>query len=1846
MFTHDENADIYHPIDGLAGAINYTLNVPNELWNSGITKFIDPQGRAIYYGTNGDDPIIASNIGSKLTDYRLANQVGTVQIAGKGNDTLRGNDYGLVLLENKSDYLLGGTGYDKYIAGNGDTLMDSDGSGIVSFEGIILHGGVSESGGCKPDGSGEYKGDGGVYKLSGGKLTFTKDGSGETLTIEKFVNGDLGITLTSDDPGASCPPPPEDPDDSPTPGDPNPNFPSPLILDLNGDGVTSTFISETSTYFDLDNDGVRQRTGWVQSTDALLVFDKNQDGVINNGTELFGNNTILKNGTKAANGFEALKEYDENKDGLIDNRDNIYNTLQLWQDTNSDGVTDTGELHSLSELGVASINLDYATTDDYEEQNRIFQTSTFTTTEGTTQSINDVWFMTESRDTVKESVTLSDSVAALPDYRGAGRVESLSTAMNESTALETAVTSLLAKASTSTYTSLLSDTKTILALWTHTDNIDPTETRGEQWIMNHNYTSMQKTGSRYRVYAYARDVAILEAFWGQNFTMAVDGESTSDVIGTEMSNYMSNAFISLTDTVLATLLVQQLYGKDAYDVTTGSFDYAALFDQLDTTLITGTTEEKTTASNLLATLIHRDGLETLLNLDTAILADSAFKTLLKSNGITYAIRADGTISGSYDNTIEGSSANDTLQAVTDGTVYGGEGNDVIRGTNGSYTYSSTGNATGNEELHGGEGNDTIYGGSGSDILYGDAGDDILYANGINEYGSNSYGHDILIGGTGNDTLYGTGRNSTYVYNYGDGFDTIIDPGNVGLTPDILELRGIRFDNIQVRNVGNDMVISIKDAVDSSVIIGSITIKNGYGNGKIESFIFDDITLDFSLIHDTNDIYTFNFGDGINTIKDMGSIDGDILQFGDGITIDDIEIKVSPSSNNLIVALKEEGKTFSELSDKLTIVNWFNADNRIETFEFSDGTTWDVDAILAHQGTDEADTARLLDINADTTLDMGGGNDTVTTGTGNDTVTAGEGNDSVSTGKGNDVLIGSTGNDTLNGGAGDDAYVFNIGDGIDTITDSAGSDTVVFGEGISADDVIIKLVAYSNDLIIGLKEEGVTFSDLSDKITLKNWFVSDSRIENFVFNDGTEWDVNDIIGGQATEGDDIIRPADVNTAANIHLLGGDDYISTGNADDTVYGDSGDDNIQTQGGDDTLIGGKGADYLQGGIGDDTYLFSKGDGNDIIVDSAGNDTIAFGEGITQDDLVLRQEGNNLRIAIKDGSSPIDALSDTILVKGWFSQSTRIENISFSDGSKLIGAEEILALIGSDSNDTFTWKESALTLNMDAGNDSVVLGNLDDTISGGTGDDTLQGGGGNDTYIYNRGDGSDTITDIESYQPYYWSSTTQLRSGGNDTLKFEDGITADDIIIKASANSNDLIVAIKEDNKTFDELSDKITLKNWFNADYRIENFAFNDGTMWDVNDIVNAQGTEEADTVHLIDSITNVTLNLGDGDDTVVTASGNDTITGGIGNDTLSGGAGDDTYVFSRGDGIDTIIETAGNDTIEFAEGISANNLIVKASANSNDLIVALKEDGKTFDELTDKITLKNWFNTDYRIENFAFNDGTMWDVDDIVNAQGTEEADTVHLIDSITNVTLNLGDGDDTVVTASGNDTITGGIGNDTLSGGAGDDTYVFSRGDSIDTIIDIEGVDTLQFGEGISVDDIVVQAVEGSYDLIVAIKEDGKTFDELTDKITLKNWYSDENRVERFSFTSGDVLDTLAITELQATDSDDNYLRYLDHDNTINAHEGDDTIEGGAGNDTYLFNRGDGIDHITDITGMDTLIFGTDITSEDIEVHADNNYLIIGLKEDGKTFDELSDKIYFRRIGTDDYGIETVAFEDG
>ena len=92
---------------------------------------------------------------------------------------------------------------------------------------------------------------------------------------------------------------------------------SPLVVDLDGDGVETVGVSE-GVYFDHDGNGFAEKSGWVGKDDGILVRDINNNGTIDNGTELFGNNSVLSSGENALNGFEALKELDSNKDGIVD----------------------------------------------------------------------------------------------------------------------------------------------------------------------------------------------------------------------------------------------------------------------------------------------------------------------------------------------------------------------------------------------------------------------------------------------------------------------------------------------------------------------------------------------------------------------------------------------------------------------------------------------------------------------------------------------------------------------------------------------------------------------------------------------------------------------------------------------------------------------------------------------------------------------------------------------------------------------------------------------------------------------------------------------------------------------------------------------------------------------------------------------------------------------------------------------------------------------------------------------------------------------------------------------------------------------------------------------------------------------------------------------------------------------------------------------------------------------------------------------------------------------------------------------------------------------------------------
>lgn len=115
-----------------------------------------------------------------------------------------------------------------------------------------------------------------------------------------------------------------------------PELYDPLTLDLNNDGKISTLNLGDGVYFDHNKDGVAFKSSWIGKEDGILVFDKNNNGLIDNGNELFGNHTISNTSfkytdDKATNGYEALKAYDLNGDNVIDSKDEIYNNTLLWK---------------------------------------------------------------------------------------------------------------------------------------------------------------------------------------------------------------------------------------------------------------------------------------------------------------------------------------------------------------------------------------------------------------------------------------------------------------------------------------------------------------------------------------------------------------------------------------------------------------------------------------------------------------------------------------------------------------------------------------------------------------------------------------------------------------------------------------------------------------------------------------------------------------------------------------------------------------------------------------------------------------------------------------------------------------------------------------------------------------------------------------------------------------------------------------------------------------------------------------------------------------------------------------------------------------------------------------------------------------------------------------------------------------------------------------------------------------------------------------------------------------------------------------------------------------------------
>ena len=486
------------------------------------------------------------------------------------------------------------------------------------------------------------------------------------------------------------------------------NASCPIILDLNGDGVKTTGIASWR-YFDHDQSGFAEMTAWADKNDGILALDLNGNGKIDDGREIFGNNTFLPDGTLAPHGYAALSQYDSNHDGKIDSHDEIWEKLRVWRDKNEDAKTGKNELHTLDELGIAAINLNAEEVSETDEAgNRVTHRATVTKTDGTTMASADVWFNVNTAQTrYLGDETVSEDIAALPNVKGFGNVPSLHVAMNKDSKLKEMVETYLS-ADSEHRDALLPE---IIYKWTGSENV--------------------VSNSRGR-HIDARTLAALERLTGDTFLQ--NGRDPNP--NTNAARILQDEFDKFSRYTEAKILLQKPEYANARSIMDFLIDRADANDEpvnwdlfaqyLSQVNKAGQTEKVKTEYRLIEGSLtysskYKDSLQ---NFFTEHLED--YSELFFS-GVIKSITGDET-----SNTLVGSSKTDV--------VLGLAGDDTLEGN------------AGNDYLNGGLGNDKLYGGAGHDTLDGGVGNDHMQGG---DYESDTY---LFAKGHGKDNVYDWARN--------------------------------------------------------------------------------------------------------------------------------------------------------------------------------------------------------------------------------------------------------------------------------------------------------------------------------------------------------------------------------------------------------------------------------------------------------------------------------------------------------------------------------------------------------------------------------------------------------------------------------------------------------------------------------------------------------------------------------------------------------------------------------------------------------------------------------------------------------------------------------------------------------------------------------------------------------------------------------------------------------------------------------------------------------------------------------------------------------------------------------
>jgi Ca2+-binding RTX toxin-like protein len=1633
----------------------------------------------------------------------------------------------------------------------------------------------------------------------------------------------------------------------------------PLVLDLDGDGVELVRLEQSSTYFDLDNDNFAERTAWVRPDDGLLVRDLNNNGKIDNVTELFGNATTP--------GFTALKTLDSNNDNLITSADAAFGTLRVWRDLDQDGVTDAGELQTLAQAGITSISAVGGTPTNAEIRGTTIRAeSTFTLTNGTTRKIVDAVFDVDQGDTLfLGNTSVSTAAAALPNLKGIGNTTDLRVAITVDATLQGLVTSFKGLAANSSWATLRDAADNILFRWAGVDGVAA--------------TAMTSAFDRQKL-------AFLEKIAGQDLVRRDAGIPDRTAAPELAASW--NAFL---DKATARLAMQgpmkSLFNGISYDTATDQFKaatttalanvFGAAFQALSTTASTAQTQWATIYAPVLTAVAN----DTIRSDGNVVLTDFVVQSIITGlEGRTSALSLGQIITGlALPNVLVGTAGNETL------------------------TRSAPRDAM--QVFVGGGGSDTLQGGVGQDVYV---------------FGSN-FGQDTVIDvdnrfASGDRIRFAT-LNSDQVTIRRQGNDLVI---TVNGTTDRVTVKDM-YEPV-VRDLGGsplsaDKVIEeiqfkdgkILEAIDIAALVGRGTDQADNLTGSSRKDMLEGLKGNDTLSGgDDGDTYLYSLGDGADIINDnpvTATVKAsDALIFLSGIREEDLRFSRVGSSDDVTIS-------FATAPGSVTIKNqfsysgtgigtMFDLDSRIEVFMLADGGSFDwltLQSMVLNSAITPGD---------DLTYGFGLW-DNFSASAGNDTLIGGDGGDVYRFGRG-------SGNDLIH----DQQKLVNLPFFNGVIGASFDDDDwLIFGSDIRPEDVTFKRLGAAEDLEItlaGSTDRLVIKGQFDGQPADLYGFFPDlwfDRIEKFKFADGTVRTWEDVIKTvtKGTAADDVLYGALYKDTldgglGNDFLSGGDDndlYIYargyghdtvhdqmnnflTGSTDtlkfldinrseatftrngrssdleiafsgtttdkvtikgyfnvfDTIlFGVNGVSRIEvlqwqngqtttwnqvvadyiarakTTGADtiygayfgDTIDGGLGNDFLSGGDGSDTYLINLGDEVDTISDeqesifSGWDDKVVFGAGL--DPNTVRVDRFNT--FGWDARLSFGSTGQSVTFDGLFSYSTiqfnpnLIERFEFANGTVWTPNDLKLRYIAQQTT---------------AGADVIEGFEGTDIIVGGTGNDTLRGGDGSDVYRFSAGFGQDIIEETVLIVTY----------ADRDVIEFGAGISAATTQI-ARIGSADMRI-------TFSGSSDSILVKGqfaraaWFAPASDIEEIKFADGTIW----------TDQQIRERLL------TAGKTAGSDTIQGFHTDDLMDGGAGNDILRGGEGGDVYLFGPGLGNDTIEESFTTiygdfpDTVRFAAGVTQAQITF--SRVGNDLRI-------TSSTFPDVLLIKGHFLADRQgtVELFEFSNGTKLTAEQIEAGALASQSTP----------------GNDTIAGTTGANILDGGAGNDVLQGGRGADTYIFGRGygsDRVDEQSNPTGSteDKIQFRADVKPSDVTLSRVGN--DLLLKIIG---TTDEL--RIVNQFWDRDSTsvygqyRIEFFSFADGttwtaDQIDDRVLRQ-QQTSGADTITGYESAD-TIDGGAGNDVLQGGKGADTYVFGRGYGSDRINEQsnpTGSneDRVQFKSDITPGDVVLSRVGDDLLLRIS--GATDELRIVGQFLYRDSSSPYGqnrIEFFNFADG